>query len=275
MRNNLNPKGLFERGTGRTLLAFSLVTSLAAFGCTTNRTPGNGEPLRSAPSVGPAAPTSGVTSGSSRGGTVTYQPMMSSSQHIEPLPGVTTRAKRLPLTPDEAAAIMAGNQFGRGARVLGPVNPGTSRHVYVSDRLDPFDRPASGIITVNSSINSAAHVEAIAADGAGSAGVISGVTGASTIAGRGTVATTGAPLTPTTATLPMTAGSFAAGPVATTTTPAVSTGAVSTGTLTPTVSSSFVPSPTASSSATVSPVRIIQNANGQVTVTNSGSSPRR
>jgi hypothetical protein len=273
MGKTLNLKSLNELPASRTVLALSLAASLAAFGCTTNRTPGNGAPLRSGPGAGPAAPTSGVTSGSSRGGVVTDQPMMSSSRHLDPLPGVSTRPKRLPLSPDEAAAIMADNQLGRGVRVLGPVNPSKSGHRYVSDRVDPFDRPANGIVTVNSSINSVDQVAGIVSGTTGAAGTgttVSGVTGASTIAGTGTIAG-GTPLTPTTAAMPVTPGAFAAGSGSvTTTTPAVS--AASTGTtLTPTTASSVLPAITTVNGSTVtSPVRIV-NTNGRVTVTNSSA----
>jgi hypothetical protein len=272
MRKTLNLKSLNERPASRTVLALSLAASLAAFGCTTNRTPGNGEPLRSAPGAGPAAPTSGVTSGSSRCGVVVDPPMMSSSQHLDPLPGVSTRSRRLPLSPDEAAAIMADNQLGRGVRVLGPVNPARSGHRYVSDKVDPFDRPANGVVTVNSSINSVDQVAGIVNGATGVVGTgttVSGVTGASTIAGTG-MTTTGTPLTPTTAAIPVTPGTFAAGTgsVTTTTTPAVSASSTGT-TLTPTTASSVLPSITATSGSTVtSPVRIV-NTNGRVTVTNS------
>src|SRR5687768_1291145 len=103
MRNALKQKNLNERPAARAILALTLTASLAAFGCTTNRTPGNGDPVHLDPQVGPAsAPTSGVTSGSSSGTPVETPPpppMMSSSTYVEPLPSVTTRAKRLPLSP--------------------------------------------------------------------------------------------------------------------------------------------------------------------------------
>src|SRR5688572_8456540 len=109
MRNGLNKKNLNERPAARAIVALSLTASLAAFGCTTNRTPGNGDPYRSNPGVGPtAAPTSGIT-GTSSGTTVPDPPMMSSSTHVEALPTVNARSKRLPLSPDEAAAVMAGH----------------------------------------------------------------------------------------------------------------------------------------------------------------------
>ena len=327
MRKTLDMNKLAERSTGRTLLAFSLAASLAAFGCTTNRTPGNGEPVGTAP-TGPAA-TSGSSSGQSAPGN---PPMMSSSTHLDPLPEVTTRTtRRLPLTPDEAAAIVAGNQLHRTARVLGPSNPGQSSAqsltggVATGGYQDPVHRLGTGIVTVNSSVNSVAHLPALADGGGVVVGGVSGVTGASTITGTTAVtsATTGvtAPVTaagvttgtgvgnggpvvftpsatavtPTTAALPFTAGAFSAGPSATNgTLPGTTAATANTGTLTPTVSSSRVPSPTTATSAAitaanrgtarttatarttsnrtataaVAPVRVTQDANGRVIVTN-------
>ena len=277
MRKRLTEKNLSERSAGRTLLAFSLAASLAAFGCTTNRTPGNGEPIRSGPGVGPAAPTSGVT-GSSTGSTGTsYRPMMSSSTYGEALPTVSARSKKLPLSANEAAAIMADNILGRGVRVLGPVNPGPG-HAYANQVAQQPALPGytlTPIVTVNSSVNSVAHEPAII-DGSVAVGALSaGVTAASTVSGTtattaattGTTATagtgaaltpttaattatpgsvSGTVLTPTTAALPVTAGAFASGPG---TSGVVSGAAVdNTGTLTPTVSSSQVPSVTSGSS---------------------------
>ena len=320
MRKTLTKKNLNERSTGRTLLAFSLAASLAAFGCTTNKTPGNGEPIRSAPGVGPAAPTSGMNSGSSSGSTGTsYQPMTSSSTYIEALPTVKTRSKKLPLSPNEAAMIMADNVLGR-ARVLGPSNPGSS-HVYMNN---PVAQQAAlpgqtgyGIVTVNSSINSAGQVPGVVNEGGG---VVTG-TGTTTTGTAAALTTTGATtpvtagtaaanttITPTAATLPVTAGSFAAGPG---TSGVVSgTSVNNSGTLTPTVSSSQVPSTTFGSSGILSggtvsngavvatgrtirntgavtanvttngttasatvanPVRIFQDASGRVTVSNASS----
>jgi hypothetical protein len=292
MRNTWKTKHLNERPAGRTLLALSLAASLAAFGCTTNRTPGNGDPVVNRPGVGPAPPSSGVTGGSS-GSPTSYQPMFSSSTYIEALPSVRSRASRLPLSPDEAAAIMAGNQFNRSVRVLGPVSPGPSTAVTnggTTIATGQFQNPAmalSPILTVNSSINSAAHLPAISegAGGGGGGAVITGaVTSNAIIAGgttptttgaglatgttvtgasAGTVTTTGAApgtgaavfspstaaVTPTTAAPAFSPGSFAAGPgTAAGVVPGVATSTNNTGTLTPTVSSAGVATPTVSTS---------------------------
>jgi hypothetical protein len=288
MRKTLRHSNLAERSTGRTLLAFSLAASLAAFGCTTNRTPGNGEPVGVTP-TGPAA-TTGSSSGNS---TPSNPPMMSSSTHIEPLPAVSAKmTRRLPLSPDEAAAVMSDNLLGRGVRVLGPVNPGSSGRGYVSDSVvtgayqDPIQRLGTGIVTVNSSVNSVAHLPALADGGGAIAGDAAVITGASTIAGTtsatgvtaGTTAavTTGGvtagtglgsggavvftpsatAVTPTTAALPFTAGAFAAGPSAVSgTVPGTTAATANTGSLTPTVSSSVVPTPTTATSAAITAAR--------------------
>jgi len=108
------------------LIAFSLVASIAAFGCTTNRTMGEGQPYTGGPGVGPASPTSNL-----RGTSVpTTPPPMTSSYQGVSLPSTTPRAPIHKLTADEAAMIMSGHQ--PRVRVLGPVDPGGARP-YVSN----------------------------------------------------------------------------------------------------------------------------------------------
>ena len=87
----------------RKVLPTTLILLLAAFGCTMNRTPGEGQPSAT-PSVSPAA-----TPGSSYGNV----PMASSYT----VPTTSTR-----LAADEAAAIMREHQAYNG-RVLGYLNP--------------------------------------------------------------------------------------------------------------------------------------------------------
>src|SRR2546428_12099997 len=45
-----------ERGGLRLFAVVALAGTLTALGCTTNRTPGNGQPTSSGPALGPAAP---------------------------------------------------------------------------------------------------------------------------------------------------------------------------------------------------------------------------
>jgi len=256
--------------------------------------------------------------------------MMSSSTYNEALPGVSAHARKLPLSPDEAAAVMAGYGLNRSVKVLGPANPGATTHVYGDQRmaqaqdLGNLGQPLNPIITVNSSINSVAHVPAVANDGgAGIAIGTGGVTAASTVTGSGiTTGTTGATagvatagaattttiaLTPTAATLPVTptvtnttlaptattaanptptvssSGLLGTGVIATPATAAsaanatnatVSTNrATATNTATAanrTVTAAASTAPTAT--ATIAPIRITQDANGKVTVSNATSS---
>lgn len=255
MRNTLNQKNLNERPAARAIVALTLTASLAAFGCTTNRTPGNGDPVHLDPPVGPA-PTSGVTSGSSSGTPVETPPpppMMSSSTFIEPLPAVTSRAKRLPLSPDEAAAVMAGHQaLNPGVKVLGPVNPGATTQLSAVTNGPTTIGPLT-TNTINNSINSAGRVAGAVSSTPLSASGVAGVIGNATVAGTtGVASTAGSTVaTPTTAAVPLTPGAFAAGPsVPTTAAPGVVTNAAP-GTLTPTTAAAANPTPTVTSGTTV------------------------
>lgn len=262
MRNSLKKKNLNERPAARAIVALSLTASLAAFGCTTNRIPGNGDPVRSNPGVGPnAAPTSGVT-GTSSGTTAPNPPMMSSSTQGESLPTARARAKRLPLTPDEAAAVMADHALlNRGVKVLGPANPGLTNHQYVSEGVvtGAFRDPA---LVAATTINPAADAAGVVAGAAGGAagtivnGNVAGTNLDTSLAGATAAATVPASgstvATPANVALPFSAGAFAAGPVATTVTPAVTGASITnTGTLSPTVTSGASPTPTATSGAAV------------------------
>ena len=257
MRNKLNRKNLNERPAARALIALSLTASLAAFGCTTNKTPGNGEPYRGAPGVGPTTAPTANAYGSSSGSTAVSDPsMLSSSTYIEALPTVKTRASRLPLTPDEAAAVMAGHQLHRGVKVLGPVNPGPPTAAYLAAQ------PMSNGVVLAGGLGGVASVTGSSVGGAivgGTAvnGATTGTTLNSTITGTtGTTglasASTGTIATPATAAVPVSPGAFAAGPSATALgTPGALTATGNTGTFTPSVASAAVPSPTVTSGATV------------------------
>ncbi|HKO57197.1 MAG TPA: hypothetical protein VJ276_15075, partial [Thermoanaerobaculia bacterium] len=101
MTNNLMKRKGFQ-----TLAALSLSLSLAAFGCSTNRTPGNGEP------ASPVRAMPSSTPGSSSGTDGTH-PMMSSSIERDTAPAApVSRA-------DDAAATLAFINGHRG-RDLGP-----------------------------------------------------------------------------------------------------------------------------------------------------------
>ena len=109
------------------LVAFSLVASLAAFGCTTNRTMGEGQPYTGGPGVGPASPTSNL-----RGTSVpTTPPPMTSSYQGVSLPSTTPRAPIHKLTADEAAvATEAGTRLK--LRRNDPANPRAAPAVWLS-----------------------------------------------------------------------------------------------------------------------------------------------
>ena len=119
---------------------FTLVLTFAAFGCTTNRYPGSGEPASVMPSYG--APNQSATPGSSYG-TEGIPPMASSYTGI-------TRVNT------DALAVLAAEQGFRG-RVLGPVNP-AGVQVAVPNQLTGQLVPPALIVnpqdTINSSVSS-------------------------------------------------------------------------------------------------------------------------
>lgn len=250
-----NPSG---NGALRGLAAVSLSCALAAFGCTTNRTPGNGQPSSTSPMTSPSAPAS--TPGTSSG---TNPPMASS--YVEPsstLPAVRSLSRA-----DAAAAIMASHQPPASAtqmRYLGPANPAltgpelSSRQV--TGQLIPPSLTANPQLTVNSSISSGpVEVVATGAGAGGGVGISAGTFATSAGAAQSVtiapvVATSQALVTPTSMASQLTAGQFAAGPGATTGaatatgTTLLTQGAIignnNSGTLTPTLSSGATLTPT-------------------------------
>ncbi|HJQ37835.1 MAG TPA: hypothetical protein VKB93_11925 [Thermoanaerobaculia bacterium] len=236
----------------KNLLAFALIATLAAFGCTTNRTHGAGEPYIGGPSAGPMMPTSNT------GGTsvpTTPPPMTSSYRGNEQ--AVVTRPHKL--TPDEAALVMVDHL--PKVRVLGPVNPGPGRP-YASNPVvtgQPLNYAnLNPQVTVNSTLNSpATPVVTSGAD-------INGDVASAAVFPQTLAATT--PTTAATAVSPTTAA--ASVPSATTATPA--TTATTATTPTPTVASTL----NTNAVSTNSNVRIL-TTNGRVTVTNAGTSNRQ
>lgn len=166
MRKALKQKDL----GGVTRGAFVFAAALAFAGCTTNWTPGTGEPV-----VG-ASGASSLTRGSS-GGT------------IGRLPASPVRAS------EDAAAILAAHQ-GFNGRVLGPVNPAPSASRgtdIVTGQFYPPSLIANPQITVNSSISSGPNpVISSGAGETGGAAIIAGATpGAVTAAATAAPATSG------------------------------------------------------------------------------------
>ena len=139
MTKTLKNKNLVERSGRRALLAISLCASMAVFGCTTDRTLGNGDPV-----VTPGVRTSptGATTGSES--EPVPPPMMSSS-------AFTPRA--ILATPAQAAALMAAQSQTPRVRVLGPASPNSGGRAYTSDAASSAQPVYGGQATVNSSIN--------------------------------------------------------------------------------------------------------------------------
>jgi hypothetical protein len=307
---SMHKKTQHLHGGLRGFAAAAAIASLAAFGCSTNRTPGDGQPAMTAPATPSATP--GTSSGTSN------PPMASAySQGVS-----VDRA-------NDSAAIMAAHQR---ERFLGTINPSGPQpnppQPQATGQFIPPSAYANPQATVNASISSAptpvitggdtsdravflGGVTTGAATGTTAAATVgptttasapalatSGVTATPTTAAIATTPTlTNTTATPTTAAIAATPGHFAAGP----------TGATNT-ILTPTLTSSATPSPTratttlgalrvtqggttttaastssATASATttrtlgtarvVAPIRVLTNANGTVTVTNVTTTP--
>jgi len=206
MSKALKTDKLNSRPVVRTLVAVSLSISLAAFGCTTDRTLGNGDPVVT-PGVR-TSPTGNTSTGSETTPSVPGPMFSSSIDNGQALPAVRPRASRA----DQAAAVIAG-QAPR-VRYLGVTMPSMSGRVYHSDGLvtGAFQNPAlrtNPQATVNSSISSAPTP--VIASGAGE-GVSSGdAAAAAVLSGTSFASTTGASVIGTGVTTGTTAASTATG----------------------------------------------------------------
>lgn len=278
--------------TLRTLLAVSLCASLAAFGCTTDRSVGNGDPV-----VTPGlrnSPTGGASTGTE---TESIPPPMMSSYS-----GVQTRSAVRPRISREEAALLLTEMQPR-VKVLGPVSPGPSGRVYLSDRVALNLQPETRS-TINSSIYSPAPGEGIISGaGEGVAGTTTATVAGSTVVTNPDAAviapTTAANATPTGSaivtpsalpsvrTLSPTAAAVVNPPasisssstLATTSSARTAPGIVTAGTANTTqavaaqsVSATSVSGTVASSA--VNPVRVV-TANGRTTVTNAAPTSGR
>ena len=273
----------------RAFAAAAAIASMAAFGCSTNRTPGDGQPAMTAPSTPSSTP--GTSSGSN--------PPMASAYTT----GVAIDRA------NESAAIMAAHQR---ERFLGTINPSDAQPnplqpAQPTGQFVPPSAYANPQATVNASISSD-PIPVVTGDGGG--GVVfasSGTTPAATTAAT-TVVPTIAATTATPTTAAITTTPTVAATTATPTTAAIATTptvAAGTNVLTPTLTSSVTPSParaanpplgslrltapattsssTAASTSTVrtagtgrvvvAPIRVVTNANGTMTVTNTASTP--
>lgn len=229
MSKALKSLNLTERPASRTLLAVSLCATMAAFGCTTDRNIGNGDPVVT-PGVR-TSPTGNTGAGSETGN---MPPPMMSSYSGEALPAVQPR-RVARVSAAEAAAILAENQ--PRVRYLGAGYPSAPNRPYVSDgQTNLFTYPAQQVnprSTVNSSLTSgptpvvtsgagegigggvdAATAEFLDASGAilDTGTAVTGVSGASTLGSTAmnlganvTSADTAASVTPSAATVSPTA----------------------------------------------------------------------
>ena len=272
-------------GGFRAFAAAAAIASLAAFGCSTNRTPGDGQPAMTAPSTPSSTP--GTSSGTSN-------PPMASA-YVE---GASVDRA------NESAAIVASHQRERFLGTINPSGPQPNpmQPAQPTGQLIPPSAYANPQATVNASISSD-PIPVITGDGGGAPIIGSTGTTAAATAGATSVAPTIAATnaTPTTAAI-MTTPTLAANTTATPTTAAINA-SPTTGTtnLTPTLTSVVTPSPTRaanpplgslrlSPAATrrrprhrrpttrtpgtarvVAPIRVVTNANGTVTVTNAAS----
>jgi hypothetical protein len=281
----------------RLLAAASLACTVATVGCTTDRTPGAGEPQHFAPSVGPTMPS--TVPGTEQNRPVN-PPMISS---------YTAPNAVMPRHPDlDALAVAAANASFRG-RYLGPADPGgvasyavnpQAATVQTGQFINPSDS-ANPEITINRSISSPPTDAIIGGGGGGGGAIVVDTTGAVATTGAATSAVTLTPTTSAITALSPTAAANTTAAAATTVTnataPVLNTRG---GLLNPTISSAAMPSPTAAanrgvaistattvaSTANTTPttaattsavttvgtgsgVLVLRNPNGGVTITNS------
>lgn len=268
-------------GGFRAFAAAAAIASLAAFGCSTNRTPGDGQPAVTAPSMPSSTP--GTSSGTN--------PPMASAYST----GVSIDRA------NESAAIMAAHQR---ERFLGTINPSDAQ----PNPAQPAQQPTGQFVppsayanpqaTVNASISSD-PVPVVTGDLGGA--VVIGSTGTTATPTVGaTTATTVAPTiaattaTPTTAaitttptltntTATPTTAAITTTPTLTNTTLTPTTAAIATTTnsaaagagttvLTPTLTSSVTPSPTRAANPPLASLRLSQAATTTTTASSTTAS---
>jgi hypothetical protein len=205
-------------------LAAAAVCSILIFGCSTNHTPGDGQPSTSPPMT-PAA-----TPGSSSG---TTNPPMASAMDL------SNQVQR----SVDAQAIAAAHQRERFLGYINPAGPQPTPpdQMPVTGQLIPPSQYANPEVTVNSSISSGPN-PAITS-GLDGGGATTFVAAPATVPAATTGTTSASVATPTTAASTATPGQFAAG-ASTTATTASTTTVANTASLTPTLTSSITASPT-------------------------------
>jgi len=246
-KSNKN-NALRERNGLRILVAISLTIFLAGLGaCTTNYTPGNGQPTGStAYGAGTHASTYGSSSGTE--GVKPQSRMIVAPEVITPMFSSSS----------EAIAVLAGHE----GRFLGYASPGQAStypgNQIVTGQVIPPALTANPQQTVNSSISSDPTPVITGGDGGGAAVFLGGVSSTGAVTSGVTSATTSA----------VTAASTLAAPVfGTSTTAATPTSAAtaatvtqSTGFLTPTVTSAQTPTPTTAANPAIGNVGTASNA---------------
>lgn len=276
MSKALKQNDLSERPAIRTLLAVSLCASIAAFGCTTDRTLGNGDPV-----VTPGlrtSPTGGATTGTESESLP--PPMMSSYTGAQALPAVRPRISR-----EEAALVLTEMQ--PRVKLLGPVAPGQSGRAYPSDLVALSLQQVNAVPTVNSSAYSPVPTPGIISGaGEGVAGTASGSTAVTNADAAAIAAATATPtgiaiLTPSALasvrTLSPTAAAVVNPPASISSSPALATASSSQtagSTITAGTVNTQAPVTQSVSGSTLNPVRVV-TTNGRVTVTNATPSSRQ
>lgn len=291
MSKSLSKSNLSERSATRPLLAVFLCASMAAFGCTTDRNLGNGDPVVT-PGVR-SVPTGGSSAGSES--EPVPPPMMSSSTD-----GSHPRIARL--TADQAAAIMAQQQR---VRVLGPASPDNGGRPYVSDRMMLPSQQIQSQYSVNSTIYSGPTAavttgagEAVAGSDAAPSFLDTGTAATGTTVSGGTTVTNAAgpvitpaasvvtptssavstpaafasvgTLSPTAAAVVNPPASISGSPAIATTSSARTAGTTATTNRTATTNTTATNANVTTNVGVANPVRVM-NANGRVTITNTGS----
>ena len=205
-------------------LAAAAVCSILILGCSTNRTPGDGQPSTSPPMT-PAA-----TPGSSSG---TTNPPMASAMDL------SNRVQR----SVDAQAIAAAHQRERFLGYINPAGPQPTApdQMAVTGQVIPPSQYANPEVTVNASISSSPNP--VITSGLGGGGATTFVAAPATVPATTTGTTSASTATPTTAALNATPGQFAAS-ASTTATTASATTVANTAALTPTLTSSNTASPT-------------------------------
>jgi hypothetical protein len=290
MSKTLKTNDLTERPAIRTLLVISLCAAMAAFGCTTDRNLGNGDPV-----VTPGLRTSPIGGNSSGSETpVVPPPMMSSYTGADALPVVRPRLAPQ-TTAAEAAAIMAEHQ--PRVRVLGPASPDSGGRPYYSDRMAYPSQQASYGSSINSTIynpnpNGAAITSGVGESVFSDTGIVdttaTNMTGAATV-----IPTAGGAGTPTSAAIAVPSGFAAVGTLSPTaaavvnppasissssTLAAASSSRTAGRTLTPATPTTNATTTNAATmtvgtgaTSTVNPIRVM-NTNGRIVVTNTSPS---